>query len=73
MFNNPFIRAAGIFAICFILLQALGWALTSLVTIASSFSYWVRYVLVPHAWQIGLAAGVAYLVVTAMTTSRDRY
>ncbi|HEY9631127.1 MAG TPA: hypothetical protein V6C84_27875 [Coleofasciculaceae cyanobacterium] len=72
MFNNPFVRAAGIFAICYFLLQALGWGLTSVAAIANSFGYWVRYVLVPHAWQIGLAAGVAYMVITALTTSRDR-
>ncbi|HEY9643117.1 MAG TPA: hypothetical protein V6C57_21695 [Coleofasciculaceae cyanobacterium] len=73
MFNNPFVRAAGIVAICYLLLQALGWGLNSLSVIAGSFSFWVRYTLVPHAWQIGLAAGVAYMVITALTTSRDRY
>ncbi|MBD3884583.1 hypothetical protein IFO70_22850 [Phormidium tenue FACHB-886] len=72
MFNNPFVRAAGIVAICYVLLQALGWGLKSLAAIAGSFSAWIRFILVPHAWQIALAAGVAYMIITALTTSRDR-
>jgi hypothetical protein len=71
MFNNPFVRAAGIVAICYVLLNALGWGLDSVLTLLNSFSWWVRFTLAPHAWQIGVAIAVAYLVLTAMTTSRD--
>jgi hypothetical protein len=72
MFNNSFARAVGIVAICYLLLQTLGWGLDSLAAIASGFSFWIRYTLVPHAWQFGLAAGAAYLIMTTMT-SRERY
>lgn len=71
MLNNPFIRAIGLVALCYLLLQALGWGLHSAALLADSFSYWVKYILIPHAWQIGLAVGVAYLILTAVTTSRD--
>ncbi|HEY9752770.1 MAG TPA: hypothetical protein V6C46_07455 [Coleofasciculaceae cyanobacterium] len=71
MFNNPFVRAAGLVAICYIVLQALGWVLRSIAVISTSFSYWIRHTLIPHAWQIGLAIGVIYLVLTALTSSRN--
>ncbi|MBC7824384.1 MAG: hypothetical protein H7126_10970 [Candidatus Parcubacteria bacterium] len=61
MFSNPF----------YVLLLTVGWGLHSVATILDSFSGWVRYTLVPHSWQIGIAIGVAHLVTTAMTTSRN--
>ena len=71
MFSNPFVRAIGLVALCYLVLQALGWGLNSLSILAASFSYWVRFTLIPHGWQIALAIGVVYLLLTAVTTSRD--
>lgn len=71
MFNNPFVRAMGLMAICYLVLQALGWGLNSLVYLTQGFSFWVKYTLIPHAWQIALAIGVIYLLLTAVTTSKD--
>lgn len=71
MLNNPFVRAIGLVAICYLVLQALGWGLNSVAALAQSFSFWVRYILIPHAWQIALASGVIYLLFTAVATSKE--
>lgn len=70
MFNNRFIQALGLVAACFLLLQGTAWILNSLLRITAGFGYWLRYVLMPHAWQIAIAVGVIYLLLNAL--SRDR-
>ncbi len=71
MSRNPFLRAIGLVAVIYIILKALSWGANSAFWILQSLSYWVRWTLLPHAWQVALAAGVIYLLLTALTTSKD--
>jgi hypothetical protein len=71
--NSRFINALGIVAACYILLQALFWITNSAFWITQSFGYWLRYILLPHTWQIAIAAGVIYLLYTALTSGRSRF
>jgi uncharacterized membrane protein YjjP (DUF1212 family) len=73
MLNDRFIQALGIVAACFLLLQGGLWILNSLLRISSGFGYWLQYTLMPHAWQIAIAAGVIYLLLNALTNGRRRF
>ena len=70
MLNGRFIQALGIVAACFLLLQGAAWILNSLLRISSGLGYWLQSVLLPHAWQIAIAAGVIYLLMMALTNGR---
>ncbi|NJO78459.1 MAG: hypothetical protein HC827_07985 [Cyanobacteria bacterium RM1_2_2] len=70
MFNNRFIQALGVVAACFLLLKGASWILSSLLRISAGFGYWLRFTLMPHAWQIAIAAGLIYLLLTALTNGR---
>ena len=69
--NNPFIRAVGITAIAWILLQGLTYILDALVKLMSSLAVWTRVFFVPHSIQLAIGIGIVYLIYTAVTTSRD--
>ena len=70
MLNSRFLQALGIVALCFLLLQGLSWILNSLLNISAGFSNWLRYNLLPHTWQIAIAAGVIYLLLNAVFSNR---
>ena len=72
MFNNPFIRAAGIAAIAYLIFKVLAQALFAFAQVAQSFSYWVKWHFVPWSEEVAIGLGVAFLIFTAVTTSRDR-
>jgi hypothetical protein len=71
--NSRFINALGIVALCYIMLQALSWITISIFRITQGLGYWMRYTLLPHAWQIAIAMGLVYLVYTAATSEGRRY
>lgn len=70
MFNNRFLQALGVVAACFLLLQGGFWILNSLLRISFGFGAWLRYTVMPHTLQIAIAAGVIYLLLTALTNGR---
>ncbi|MCU0527453.1 MAG: hypothetical protein MUF72_21820 [Elainella sp. Prado103] len=70
--NSRFINALGIVALCYILLQLFTWIMNSLFRITAGLGSWLRYTVAPHAWQIAIAAGVIYLLYTAVTTGGRR-
>lgn len=72
MFNNPFIRAAGVAAIAYLILRSLTWALFAFANIAQSFAFWLKWNFVPWSEEIAIGLGVAFLIFIAVTTSRDR-
>ncbi|HLO51870.1 MAG TPA: hypothetical protein VK211_25900 [Kamptonema sp.] len=72
LFNNPFVRAAGVAAIAYGIFQLLAQALYAFARIAESFSQWVKWSFLPWSDEIAIGLGVAFLIVTAVTTSRDR-
>ncbi len=71
--NNAFLKALGIVALCYIVLQAFSWILSSLFRITQGLGYWVRYTLIPHSWQIAIAIGIVYLLYTALNGRRGDY
>ncbi|MFB2919923.1 MULTISPECIES: hypothetical protein [Aerosakkonema] len=72
MFNNPFIRAAGVAAIAYVLFKVLVQALFAFAQITQSFAYWLKWHFVPWSEEIAIGLGLAFLILTAVTTSRDR-
>ncbi len=71
--NHAFLKALGIVALCYFVLQALTWIATSLFSITQGLNYWLLYTLLPHAWQIAMAIGIIYLLLTAVTGRRGSY
>ena len=71
LLNNPFIRAVGIAAIAWALLQGITYILDALVKLMSSLAIWTRVFFVPYSIQVAIGIGVVYLIYTAVTTSRD--
>ncbi len=69
--NNPFVRAVGITAIAWALLQGIVYVLDALVKLMSSLATWTRIFFVPYSIQVAIGIGVVYLLYTAVTTSRD--
>jgi DMSO/TMAO reductase YedYZ heme-binding membrane subunit len=69
--NNPFVRAVGITAIAWALLQGIVYVLDALVKLMSSLATWTRIFFVPYSIQIAIGIGVVYLIHTAVTTSKD--
>jgi hypothetical protein len=70
LFNNDFVKAAGLAAIAYVLFQLLAQALYAFARIAESFSHWVKWSFLPWSEEIAIGLGVAFLVVTAVTSSR---
>lgn len=69
--NNPFIRAAGITAIAWALLQGLTYILDALAKLATVAAVWTRAFFIPYSTQVAIGIGLIYLLYTAVTTSRD--
>ena len=69
--NNPFIRAFGIAAIAWVLLQGLNLILDALVRLMTSFAFWVRIFFIPHSTEVAIGIGVIFLIFTAVTSSKD--
>lgn len=72
MLNNPFIRAVGVAAVAYLILRALSWALFAFANVAQSFATWTKFYFIPWSEEIAIGLGVALLIFTAVTTSRDR-
>ena len=72
MFNNPFIRAAGVAAIAYLIFRSLSWALFAFASVAQSLAYWTKWYFIPWSEEVAVGLGVAFLIFTAVTTSRDR-
>ena len=43
LFKNQFVQALGVAALVYLIFQALGWGVESIVNILESFSRWYRY------------------------------
>jgi DMSO/TMAO reductase YedYZ heme-binding membrane subunit len=69
--NNPFVRAVGIVAIVWALLQGLSYVLDALVKLVTTAAIFTRAYFIPYSTQVAIGLGVVYLIYTAITTSRD--
>jgi DMSO/TMAO reductase YedYZ heme-binding membrane subunit len=69
--NNPFIRAVGITAIAWALLQGLSYVLDAVVKLVSVAAIWTRAFFIPYSTQVAIGIGVVYLLYTAVTSSKD--
>ena len=43
LFKNQFVQALGVAALVYLIFQALGWGVESILNILESFSIWYRY------------------------------
>lgn len=43
LFKNQFVQALGVAALVYLIFQALGWGVESILNILESFSRWYRY------------------------------
>lgn len=71
MFNNPFIRAAGVAAIAYLIFRSLGSVLFAFANVAQSFASWTKWYFIPWSEEIAIGLGIAFLIFTAVTTSRE--
>lgn len=69
--NNPFVRAVGITAIAWALLQGLSYILDAVVKLVTVAAVWTRAYFIPYSTQLAIGIGVVYLLYTAVTTSRN--
>lgn len=69
--NNPFIHAVGFATIAYVLFQLLARGLYAFSTIAASLATWTKYSFLPWSEELAIGLGVAFLLVTAVTTSRN--
>ena len=70
LLRNQFIQALGVAAFVYLLLQAFGWGLESILSIVSSFARWYRYYGSQRLEEIALAAGAVYLLVISVVNSK---
>lgn len=70
LFKNTFIQALGVAALVYLILQALGWSLESILHILESFARWYRYSGSKWFEEMAIAAGVGFLLIAAVINSR---
>ncbi len=69
LFKNRFIQSVGVAAIVYIIFQALAWALEAILNILESFARWYRIHGIDLAEEVAIAAGVIFLIISAITSS----
>jgi hypothetical protein len=70
LLNNRFVQCLGVGALFYLLLQLLALSINSVLKILESFAYWYRMHAMPHAGFIAIMAGIAYLLVFGVFSSR---
>jgi len=70
LFRNTFIQALGVAALVYLVLQAFGWGLESILHILESFARWYRYSGSKWLEEIAIAAGAVFLLVAAVINSK---
>lgn len=70
LFKNTFIQALGVAALVYLVLQAFGWGLESILHILESFSRWYRYSGSKWLEEIAIAAGAGFLLIAAVINSK---
>jgi hypothetical protein len=71
LLNNRFVQSVGIAAIAYILFQALGWGLESVLRLIESFSRWYRFSAIVWIEEASIAIGVIWFILSAVISSRD--
>ena len=69
--NNPFVRAVGIAAIAWALLQGATYVLDALVNLVTTAAIFTKAFFIPYSTQVAIGIGAIYLLYTAVTTSKD--
>lgn len=70
LFKNKFVQAVGVAAIVYLLFIALSWSFGLILSILESFARWYRYTFIPYADETAIAIGLAYLIISAVISSR---
>ncbi|GAB4546634.1 MAG: hypothetical protein Tsb0014_41220 [Pleurocapsa sp.] len=70
LFKNTFVQAVGVAALAYLVLQAFGWGLESVLSLLESFARWYRFSGSRWLEEIALAAGALYLLFAAVINSK---
>lgn len=73
LFKNTFIQALGIAALVYLMLQALGWGIESILRALEGFSRWYRYSGSKWLEEVAIVAGLVYLLFAAVVNSRNSH
>jgi len=71
LLKNRFVQSVGVAAIAYILLQALGWGVESILRLIESFSRWYRFYAIAWIEEASIAFGVFWFVISAVSSSKD--
>ncbi len=70
LFKNQFVQALGVAALVYLIFQALGWGVESILNILESFSRWYRYYGIKWAEEAAIAFGFLFLLISAVSSSK---
>lgn len=71
LLNNVFVQSLGVGAAVYLILKALGWSIEAILRILESFSRWYRFSAIGWAEEAAIAAGIIYLMVAGIMSSRS--
>lgn len=71
LFQNKFVQAAGVGAVVYLALRALGWAIEAILIMFETFSRWYRLQGLPWAEEAAIAIAIIYFIVIAVTNSKS--
>ncbi len=70
LLKNQFIQALGVAAFVYLIFQALGWGVESILNILESFARWYRYYGIKWAEEAAIAFGGFFLLISAVSNSK---
>jgi ABC-type multidrug transport system permease subunit len=71
LLKNRFVQSLGVGAFFYLLMLSVNWVMLFTLRILESFSGWYRYRAAPYSFQISLGVTLAYLLITAVISSRE--
>ncbi len=71
LLKNRFVQSVGVAAIVYILLQALGWGIESILRLIESFSRWYRFYAIHWIDEASIALGILWFLISAVFSSKD--
>ncbi len=70
LLKNQFVQALGVAALVYLIFQALGWGVESILNILESFARWYRYYGIKWAEEASIAFGGLFLLISAVSSSK---
>lgn len=70
LLRNRFVQSLGVGALVYLLMMSLNWAMLFLLRALETFSAWYRYRAAPYTFQVAIGLAIAYLIVSAVFSSK---